>query len=343
MKKSVRRPLLAAVVIIAALCVAAGVFWMRQNARAVAVPGSLYVPTGATYQTLLDSLGADGHRLVDVGTFRKAARLAGLEKSVRPGRYLLKEGMSYRAVARMLRNGLQTPVRLTFNNIRTVDRLAGSLARQIEADSVELLRLFSDPKFTAEYGFTPETFICMFIPNTYEVYWNTMPEALCGRMKKEYGAFWNAERLGKAATIPLTPLEVSILASIVYEETKMSDEMPKVAGVYINRLRIKMPLQADPTVKFAVGNPTIKRVLNRHLEVDSPYNTYRRQGLPPGPICMPSIRALDAVLNYAHHDYLYFCAASDFSGYHRFAKTLAEHSRNAAEYAAALNRAGIRR
>jgi UPF0755 protein len=342
MKRSLRRPLIAAFVIAAVLCTSGALMWMRQNSAAVAVPGNLYVPTGADWQTLSDSLGGDGVRLRDMGTFRKAARMAGLEKSVRPGRYILKEGMSYRGVARMLRNGMQTPVRLTFNNIRTIDRLAGALARQVEADSVALLGLFTDPEFTAGYGFTPATFIAMFIPDTYEVWWNTTPQALCNRMKKEYGSFWNDARREKAAAIPLTQSEVSILASIVYEETKMSDEMPTVAGVYVNRLRRGIPLQADPTVKFAMGDPSIKRILNRHLTFASPYNTYLHGGLPPGPICMPSKKAMDAVLDHAHHDYLYFCAAADFSGYHRFAKTLTEHNRNAANYAAALNRAGIR-
>ena len=182
----------------------------------------------------------------------------------------------------------------------------------------------------------------MFIPNTYEVWWNITPEGLTERMKKEYDNFWNEERLAKLARTRLTQKEVSTLASIICEETRMTDEMPTMAGVYINRLRRGMLLQADPTVKFAIGDFTIRRVLNRHLEVDSPYNTYKYAGLPPSPICMPSIKGIDAVLNYKESNYLYFCAKEDFSGYHNFARTLSEHNQNARRYANALNRAGIR-
>ena len=193
-----------------------------------------------------------------------------------------------------------------------------------------------------KYGFKPEEMIGMFIPNTYEVWWNITPEGLTERMKKEYDNFWNEERVAKLARTRLTQKEVTTLASIICEETRMTDEMPTMAGVYINRLRRGMLLQADPTVKFAIGDFTIRRVLNRHLEVDSPYNTYKYAGLPPSPICMPSIKGIDAVLNYKESNYLYFCAKEDFSGYHNFARTLSEHNQNARRYANALNRAGIR-
>ncbi len=318
------------------------VFIFKFNANAVAAPGVILVPTGATYGQLLDSLGRDGEHLRDMAAFRSAAKITDLETSVRPGRYLLKEGMSYRSVVHMFRRGLQTPVRLTFNNIRTIDRLAGALSRQVEPDSLTLLAAFTDPRFTENYGFEPDTFLAMFIPNTYEVYWNTPVEALCDRMQKEYAKFWNGERSEKAARVGLSPLEVSVLASIVYEETKKGDEMPRVAGVYINRLRIGMALQADPTLKFAAGDFSLRRVLALHKQIDSPYNTYMYPGLPPGPICMPSIRAIDAVLDYERHNYLYFCAAPDFSGYHRFAANLAGHERNRQAYIRFLNENGIR-
>ncbi len=316
--------------------------YMNLSGRAVEHPGSICLPTGSSFGVLLDSLGGDGEHLRKIAPFRRAARLSGLDKRVKPGRYILKEGMSYREAAQMFRRGLQIPVQLTFNNIRTLDNLAGALARQVEPDSASLAALLADPATAESYGFTPQTFMAMFVPNTYEVYWNISAAALLDRMHKEYGRFWNADRLAKLEKTGLTQTGVSTLASIVYEETKIPDEMPSVAGVYMNRLRIGMPLQADPTVKFAVGDPSIRRVLNVHLAVDSPYNTYMYKGLPPGPICMPSIKALDAVLNYGKHNYLYFCASPDFNGRHRFAVTLAEHARNAREYANALNRAGIR-
>lgn len=301
--------------------------------RAVEAEAHLYLPTGATYEALVDSLA---------GKIADPTRLP-RRMNIRPGHYVLEKGMTPRAIARMIERGLQTPVRLTFNNLRTIDRLAGSLARQTEPDSLAWLALLTDPALADSLGFTPETLLAMFIPDTYEVYWNTSPERLVERMHDQYERFWNDDRRAKLAETGLSQIEVSILAAIVYEETKMSDEMPKVAGVYINRLRRGMPLQADPTVKFAASDPTIRRVLNRHLTIDSPYNTYIYRGLPPGMIAMPSIRAIDAVLDYAHHEMLYFCASPDFSGYHVFARTLAEHNKNARAYARALNRAGIRR
>ena len=308
----------------------------------VAQDRTVYIPSGATYAQLLDSLGDDGVYVKDKSRFDNMARLFSLDQGVRPGHYILKEGMSYIDAVKMFRNGLQTPVRLTFNNIRTLPQLAGRLSSQIEADSLTLLAQLTDESVAESYGFTPQTFIGMFIPNTYEVWWTISPESLLDRMKKEYDRFWNDERVAKLEKTGLTRDQAITLASIVYEESKMSDEMPVIAGVYMNRLERGMPLQADPTVKFAVGDFSIKRVLNRHLEVDSPYNTYKYAGLPPGPICMPSVKAIDAVLDYKKHKYLYFCAKPDFSGYHNFAVTLAEHNRNAREYYNALDRAGIR-
>ncbi len=302
----------------------------------------ILLPTGSTYQSLLDSLGGDGDHLINLARFERVASLKGLDKGIRPGRYILREGMSARAVANMFAGGLQSPVKLTFNNIRTLPQLAGRLASQIEPDSATLLAHLTSPATAERYGFTTEELIGMFIPNTYEVWWTITPEGLTDRMKKEYDNFWNEERTAKLNRTELSRKEVSTLASIICEETRMSDEMPTMAGVYINRLRRGMLLQADPTVKFALGDFSIRRVLNRHLEVDSPYNTYKYAGLPPAPICMPSISGIDAVLNFKESNYLYFCAKEDFSGYHNFARTLSEHNRNAQRYAAALNRAGIR-
>ena len=205
----------------------------------------------------------------------------------------------------------------------------------------DLMSLLEDSTFCASYGFTCEDIKCMFIPNTYEVYWNVEAKDLFNRMKKEHTRFWNSDRIKKAESIKLTPAEVVILASIVEEETAATSELPLVAGLYINRLHRKIPLQADPTIKFAVGDFTLKRILFSHLKIDSPYNTYKHLGLPPGPLRSPSIKGIDAVLNYTKHRYLYMCAKEDFSGKHNFATTLSAHNRNAQRYRAELNRRKI--
>ena len=331
-----------AVCLILAAAVAAYIAPALSSRSIVEVESEIFIPTGADYDTLLTLLGEEGEHITDLARFERVASLKGLSKSVRAGRYILKEGMSAKSVVGMFRGGMQSPVRLTFNNIRTLPQLAGRLAEQIEPDSVTLLAHLSSPEVAEKYGFKPEEMIGMFIPNTYEVWWNITPEGLTERMKKEYDNFWNEERVAKLARTRLTQKEVTTLASIICEDTRMTDEMPTMAGVYINRLRRGMLLQADPTVKFALGDFTIRRVLNRHLEVDSPYNTYKYAGLPPSPICMPSIKGIDAVLNYKESNYLYFCAKEDFSGYHNFARTLSEHNQNARRYANALNKAGIR-
>lgn len=262
--------------------------------------------------------------------------------SIQPGNYKLEKGDSYRTLLNRLYYGRQTPVRVTFNNIRTLDRLAGAISRYTLADSAAMLAHFRDE---AEKSGERVNYIARFIPNTYEVYWTITPEEFTEKMKEEHDKFWDSKnRKQRAADLGLTPAQVITLASIVIEETKVEREMSEVAGVYINRIAKGMPLQADPTVKFAVGDFSIKRVLNRHLEYQSPYNTYRNTGLPPGPICAPPIVAIDAVLNYAskRHNYLYFCANADFSGSHAFAATLAEHTRNAQAYHRELNRRNIR-
>lgn len=231
--------------------------------------------------------------------------------------------------------------RLTFNNIRFKEDLAERLDEQLMIDKDELLQLLDDSAYCDSLGFTPQTIVALFIPNTYEVYWNIPADKLIQRMKKEYDVFWTSERLAKAKAVKLTPVEVATLASIVEEESASTSEYPVIAGLYLNRLRAGMPLQADPTVKFAVGDFSLKRILFEHLEADSPYNTYKHAGLPPGPLRVPSIKGMDAVLNYMQHNYLYMCAKEDFSGRHNFAVTLAEHSRNANRYRAELNRRKI--
>jgi UPF0755 protein len=269
--------------------------------------------------------------------FRLLAERMNYPNRVKTGRYAIEDGMTMPDVIRRLRSGNQTPVSLTFNNMRTGENLAGRIAQQLMIDSLSLLNVLNDPANAEKFGFDKQTFISMFIPNTYEVYWDTSIDNLLKRMKREYDLFWNEERKEKAGKIGLTPVQVSTLASIVEEEATYADEYPIVAGLYLNRLNRGMRLEADPTVKFAVGDFSLRRILYRHLEVESPYHTYRHSGLPPGPIRIPSIRAIEATLSPTQHRYLFMCAKDDLSGRHNFATTHAEHARNAAAYQRALN------
>ncbi len=261
---------------------------------------------------------------------------------VRTGRYRIEEGMRSLDLYRRLRNGQQEPLMLTLPSVRTLDRLASRLAAQLMLDSATIASAFCDSTFCQTYGYSIATLPALFIPNTYEMYWNISLPALMKRMQQEHTRFWTAERQTKADAIGLSRTEVATLASIVEEETANDGEKPMIAGLYLNRLRRGMLLQADPTVKFAQGNFALRRILYAHLEVDNPYNTYKYKGLPPGPIRIPSIVGLDAVLNAQEHTYIYMCAKEDFSGTHNFAATLAEHMRNARRYARALNERGIR-
>lgn len=272
------------------------------------------------------------------------AKYLGLDEGIEPGAYTFDEGMNVISVVRTLKFGSDNAVRLTINNARTPEILAGKIARQIEADSVAVVMALRDRTLIAEMGFdTAEAMFSIFLPNSYEVYADISPEALVRRMKQESDRYWGAaERKEQLARVGLTPYEVMTLASIVHEETNAREEMARVAGVYVNRLNIGMPLQADPTLKYAAGDFSIKRVLDRHKEIESPYNTYKYAGLPPTPIAMPDMAAIEGVLNYEEHDYLYFCARPEMDGRHNFAKTLSEHNRNAEAYHRALNRMNIR-
>lgn len=333
MSKILRFIIVAAVV----LSVAAVFVYNMLFGSAVQERKELYIGDDTSYEGLLDSLQPMRHRLA----FDLYADRIDLPDTFKPGHYVIEPGMGVIQIARMLKIGDQTPVSVTFNNIRTLPDLAGRLAEQLQADSLTLITALLDDSVAARYGFTSRNFIAMFIPDTYQVYWTTSPTAFIDRMNKEYVRFWNEDRLAKLEKTGLSQKEVSAMASIIDEETNMGDEMATIAGVYMNRIGQGMPLQADPTVKFALGDPSMKRILHKHLTVDSPYNTYKYRGLPPGPIRMPSTRAIDAVLDYRRHDYLYFCARPDFSGYHAFAKTYPEHLRNAAAYSKALDVAGI--
>ncbi|MCX6272033.1 MAG: endolytic transglycosylase MltG [Bacteroidetes bacterium] len=312
------------------------------NTQVVDTECYLYIPTGAEFKSVTDSLSKH-HWLKNVLSFEWVAKKKKYINHVRPGRYHIINGFSNNSLVNLLRSGIQAPVKLVFNNIRTKKQLAGRIGQQLETDSVQLLQLLSDPAFTKTYGFNPENILCMFIPNTYEIYWNISSKRFCSRMNQEYMKFWTNDRLEKASSLELTPVEVCILASIVEMETIKEDEKPRVAGVYLNRLREDMLLEADPTLVFALGDFTIKRVLQQDLSLDSPYNTYKYKGLPPGPITLPSVGSLDAVLHPVNHNYLYFCAKSDLSGYHNFSKTLAQHMVYAREYQSAMNRMNIKR
>ena len=328
--------LLAAVGVLAALNFY-GTFY-HDNVRAGDTPKEVRIYRSYDAAQMLEAVLGCG-AVDNEKTFRRAARFMKLEEHFRPGLYRFKKGMGNKAIVRMLQKGWQQPVRLVIPGYyRNLDRFADFLGEQLEAGRDAFLAKLADPETAAAYGFTPETIIGMFIPNTYEVWWTVTPDEFVERMHGEYGKFWSGSRDEKALSIGLSRQEVSTLASIVIEETKYEPEMPRVAGVYMNRLQKDMPLQADPTVLFALGDPSVKRVLNRHLEIDSPYNTYKYAGLPPGPITMPPVSALDAVLNYERHDYLYFCARDNFDGTHVFSKTLSGHNENARRYQQALSR-----
>ena len=300
----------------------------------------IYIDEKRDYETVVDQL-KEKVELPNEDVFRLLADRMNYPNMVKTGRYAIEDGMTMPDLIRALRSGSQVPINLTFNNIRTMENLAGRLSSQLMADSISILDVLNDTSVAAKYGFNEQTFGSMFIPNTYEVYWDTNVESLIERMKREYDSFWNTERRAKAEKLGLTPLEVTTLASIVEEEATYADEYPIVAGLYINRLNRGMRLEADPTVKFAVGDATLRRILFKHLEVESPYNTYKIDGLPPGPIRIPSTSAINATLSPAQHNYIFMCAKDDLSGRHNFAVTHAEHARNARAYQKALNERGI--
>ena len=305
----------------------------------------VYIPTGANFQTVIDSLRP---LVKDLESFSLVAEKKGYANRVRPGRYILEKGMSNNDMVDRLRSG-NTPVKVIFNNQERLEDLAGRIATQIEADSLELLKSFKEDSFLSEEGFNQRTALGMYVPNQYEFYWNTSAEEFRERMKKEYNRFWNESRLEKAEQIGLTPRQVITMASIVQKETAKVDERPKVAGVYMNRYKDGWKLDADPTVIYAIKETTgnfdtiIKRVLYKDLKLDSPYNTYKYREIPPGPISMPDISSIDAVLNYEDHDYYYFVADVENFGYHKFAKNLAQHNRNKQEYIRWINQQGINR
>lgn len=300
----------------------------------------VYIDSNDNIDSIYDKVCADS-RFPSGSTFRLLASVTGYPHHIRTGRYDVGSDARVLTVFRNLRNGNQTPMRVTIPVLRTARDLADLLGRELKAPADSFYAALTDSALLAVYGKTPATAVCLFIPNTYEFYWTLSPKALLARMNRESKAFWTPARLHKAEADSLTPDQVITVASIVEQETAYNPEKPMVAGMYLNRIRKHMPLQADPTVKFALGNFALRRIMNEHLRVNSPYNTYKNEGLPPGPICIPSVTTIDAVLDHARHDYLYMCAKEDFSGSHNFAVTYAEHLKNAAKYSAALNARGI--
>jgi UPF0755 protein len=304
----------------------------------------VYVPTGSTYDDVKKIITP---YIQNINRFEMVAEKRNYPENVKPGRFLLTKGMNSYNLVKSLRTNV--PVNLAFNNQERLENFAGRVGSQIEADSLSLLKSFKDSIFLKENGFTEENVLAMFIPNTYELYWNTSAEKFRDKMIKEYRNFWNKERVAKAAKQGLTPIEATILASIVHKESVKKDERPRIAGVYLNRLRLQMPLQADPTVIYAIKKKSndfdqvIKRVFYNDLTMSSPYNTYMNIGLPPGPIAMPDITALEAVLNPEKNNYIYFCASVDRFGYHEFAATLEEHNKNAKKYSDWINSQGVKR
>lgn len=294
------------------------------------------VRSGTTYKQLQKDL-MDGGYVQDIVSFSFVARLNDLDKKIKPGRYYLKRNMNNRQAVMAFTEGRNDAVNVTFTNVRKIEDLGDKITANLGVTTEEFNKALENFIAINQEGFNKDNILCMFIPNTYSVYFNVIPDDLVARFNKEYHDFWTTERLDKARALGLTPIEVSILASIVQAEVSKNEESPIIAGLYINRLKKDIALQADPTLIFAANDFTIKRVLNVHKEIESPYNTYKYAGLPPGPINLPSIHSIDAVLNYQKHNYYYMCAKEDFSGYHNFAATLAEHSVNASKFQRALS------
>jgi len=304
--------------------------------------GAIYIRSTHQFEEVLEQLSQNGY-LLRPEQFRAVAKQRGYIQSVKPGKYLIEPNKTNVELVNQLKSGRQVPVRVSFHQIANVEAIAAKVSPKLEMDSAEFVRLIRDKEWTEEYlGVSPNEAATLFIPDTYEFYWATDAEAFILRMKKAHTEFWNESRMEKAAQLGLSPFQVSTLASIVQmEQAKLSDEWPRIAGLYLNRIKRGMRLEADPTVKFAWGDMSIQRVLHRHLEIESPYNTYKVVGLPPGPIYLPEPGAIDAVLNPESHNFIFMCAHYDMSGRHIFTSSLSEHNRNAARFHQELNRRRI--
>lgn len=300
----------------------------------------LYIDPNDNIDSIYAKLKTKGN-LKNINGFKWMTTLKSYDKYIKTGKYAILPNENILTIFNHLYRGQQTPTNITISSLRTIDQLISSISKQIMIDSTEIAKIFNDSTIYTKDGFNKETLPTLFIPNTYQVYWNITAKDLYNRLYKEYRLFWNEERKSKAKKLAMTPTEITTLASIIEEETKNKQEKPIVAGLYINRLRKNIPLQADPTIKFALQDFTLRRIINSHLTIKSPYNTYINPGLPPGPIRITPPDAIDAVLNYRKHDYIYMCAKEDFSGTHNFATTLSEHMQNARKYWNALNKKKI--
>jgi len=297
---------------------------------------AILISKGADFEQVLDTLNKyDVVR--DQLSFRFLAKAMGVSTKVKPGRYLVGKESGNWELLRKMRNGKQYALRITINNFRLKEDIASKLGKQLAFDSTYIKSMLDSNAITSQYGFSPETITCLFIPDTYEVFWTSSFDDFMKKMQKANNRFWNQKRISEAAALGLTPIQAGILASIVYGESKESAEQARIAGVYWNRFRTGMPLQADPTIVFAWKDFTIKRITGKYTAINSPYNTYKVLGLPPGPISIPDPDVIDRVLNLEKHDFLYFCAKEDFSGLHNFAVSYAEHLKNADKYQKALN------
>lgn len=301
----------------------------------------LFIPTGTDFNALKEILFKNG-LVIRRNDFVLVSEWMKFDKLIKPGHYLIEDGWSNYKLIRLLRSGAQKPVSVTFNNLRDIYQLSGRVAKQIEADSTSIVQLLTDSTYISFLGYNKQTIPALFLPNTYEFYWTSTAEEFVSRMFQEKQKFWTEERLQKAKALNLNPIEVSTLASIIDKETNKDSEKATIAGVYLNRLKYGWRLQADPTLVFAAGDFEIRRVLDIHKTIVSPYNTYQNPGLPPGPICIPSIASLNAVLNPENHRYFYFCAKDDLSGYHAFAESYDKHEVNAWKYRKALDRMNIK-
>ena len=304
-------------------------------------PYTLHIPQNATYEQVLDSL-THHNVLKSPLTFNITASCLKYKK-IYPGKYIITPDVTNLDLVRLLRRGQHYPVKITINNIRIKQQLLDKIGNKFLFDINDLDELLSDEAFLSTYHLTPENVLSAFLPDSYELYFDITAKEFFEKMISYYEKFWDTPRQARAKEIGLTPMEAITLASIVEEENFKPDEKAIIAGLYMNRLKIGMLLQSDPTVKYALGDFTLKRILYEHLTTDSPYNTYKYAGLPPAPIRVPEKSTIDSVLHYAHHDYLYMCAKEDFSGRHNFAKTHAEHERNAQKYHRALNARGVKR
>lgn len=335
-KKRILLGILAVLLLISAICAGTVYYYLFAPQFHPQKTTYVYIDRDDTADSIYNKVEMQGNPQSSIG-FRWMAKWRDYPHNIYTGRYAIRPGENvYHVFSRFFR-GYQEPMNLTIASVRTLDRLARSIGKQLMIDSAEIAKVMNDSLFQQKMGYKKETISCLFIPETYQVYWDMSVEDLFERMQKEHQKFWNQERLNKAKAIGMTPEEVCTLASIVEEETNNNPEKPTVAGLYINRLHTGMPLQADPTIKFAFQDFSLRRITNAHLDINSPYNTYRNLGLPPGPIRIPSSTGLDAVLNYAKHNYLYMCAKEDFSGTHNFASNYTEHMKNARKYWKALN------